>query len=77
VDGLLCHHLPGKALDGSLAVTVHLADIIAHKKSISVDVANTAAVRYLTAEPMKRLGDEEVLKRYEETELRVKALLDL
>ena len=77
VDGLLCHHIPGRAQDVSLAVTVHLADIIAHRKTISLDAANTSAVRHLTAERKALLGNDVVLKRYEDTELRVKTLLDL
>ena len=77
VDGLLCHHLPGKAKDSCLAVTVHLADIIAHKKAISLDIANTAAARYLTPEIRSQLSDDVVARRYEDTETRVKALLDL
>jgi len=77
VDALLCHHIPGKAQDLCLAVTVHLSDIIAHRKAMPLDVANTAAVRYLTPERKALLDHEVVLKRCEETELRVKALLDL
>ena len=77
VDGLLCHHLPGKAKDICLAVTVHLADIIAHKKVIALDIANTAAAQYLTPETLSQLGDDVVVRRYEDTESRVKALLDL
>ena len=77
VDGLLCHHLPGRAKDICLAVTVHFADIIAHKKAIALDIANTAAARYLTPDKQAQLSDDVVARRYEDTESRVKALLDL
>ena len=40
-------------------------------------MANTAAVRFLTPEMRAQLGDDVVARRYEDTELRVKALLDL
>ena len=77
VDGLLNHHLPGKAKDICLAVTAHLADIIAHKRTIALDVVNTAAARFLTPDKLSLLSEDVVAKRYEDTELRVKALLDM
>jgi len=77
VDGLLNHHLPGKAKDLCLAVTAHFADIIAHKRAIATDVVNTAAARYLTADKQGLLTEETVVKRVEDTEMRVKALLEM
>jgi HD-like signal output (HDOD) protein len=76
VDGLLCHHLPGKAKDLCLAVTVHLADVIAHKHVIVFNEINTAAGRYLTPEQRALFPDEAVAKRSEETLARVRLLLE-
>jgi hypothetical protein len=58
-------------------VTVHLADIIAHKRTIALDEVNTAAARFLTPDKLALLSEDVVAKRYEDMELRVKALLDM
>lgn len=77
VDGLLGHHLPSKAKDISRAVTVHLADIIAHTSCLDLGEANTAAVRFLTHDMTVHLSEEVVAKRHEYIRTRVKALLDM
>jgi putative nucleotidyltransferase with HDIG domain len=77
VDGLLNHHLPSKAKDMCLATTAHLADIIAHTRTVALDGVNTAAARFLTPDMRALLSEEVVAKRYDDTELRVKALLEI
>ena len=77
VDGLLCHHLPSKAKDICLAVTIHLADTIAHSSVLSLGEVNTAAARFLSSDMMVQLSEEVVTKRHEYTHTRVKALLDM
>lgn len=77
VDGLLSHHMPGKARDVCLAVTVHLADAVAHTAAIALDEVNSAAVRLLGPDPRAQLSKEVVAKRHEYTRARVKALLDI
>ncbi|HHO75365.1 MAG TPA: HDOD domain-containing protein [Deltaproteobacteria bacterium] len=77
VDALLCHHLPGKAKDTALAVTVHLADIIAHTGSIHMDMVNNAAIRFLSERKGPALSAEMVSKAYQETLSRVKLVLEV
>jgi len=77
VDGLLCHHVPSKAKDISLAVTVHLADIVAHTAALSLDEASTAAARFLDPDVKAQLSEEVVAKRHEYVQTRVRALLDM
>jgi putative nucleotidyltransferase with HDIG domain len=77
VDGLLSHHLPSKAKDTCMAVTVHLADSIAHTAALSLNEINTAAARFLGPDKMTLLSGEVVSKRHEYVHTRVKALLDM
>ncbi|MBN2298709.1 MAG: HDOD domain-containing protein [Deltaproteobacteria bacterium] len=77
VDALQCHHLPGKAKDTALAVTVHLADVIAHTGSIHMDMVNNAAVRYLSQRKGPPLSQDMVSKAYQETISRVKQVLEV
>lgn len=77
VDGLLSHHLPGKARDVCLAVTVHLADMIAHTAALNLSEANTAAARFLVPDVMALLTEEVIAKRHAYNLTRVKALLDM
>jgi len=76
VDGLQSHHQPSKAADPATAVTVHVADIIAHTGCIDMGAINTAAARYLLEGRMGGISPEIVARRFEDTRTRVKNLLD-
>jgi HD-like signal output (HDOD) protein len=77
VDALLCHHLPGKAKDAALTITVHLADIIAHYGKIDMDKINNAAVRFLSIRKGPPISQDMVSQKYEEIKDRVKLVLDI
>ena len=77
VDALLCHHLPGKAKDAALSVTVHLADVIAHTGSIHLDMVNNAAIGFLSQRKGPPLSQEMISKAYQDTILRVKLVMEV
>ncbi len=77
VEGLLCHHQPARASEFNISVTVHVADIIAHKGFIDMDEINTAAARYLSQRKPDHLSQEAVASKFEETKSRMKNLLDV
>ncbi len=77
VDALQCHHLPGKAKDTALAVSVHLADVIAHTGGIHMDMVNNAAARYLSKHKGQPLSADMVSKAYQDTVSRVKLVLEV
>jgi HD-like signal output (HDOD) protein len=76
VDALLGHHLPSKAKDMSLAVTVHLSDVIAHCGQIDVAKVNNAALRYLSERNDPALSQENVMNMAAEIKRRVCYMLD-
>jgi hypothetical protein len=65
------------ATDLNIAVTVHVADIIAHKGIIDMDTINTAAARYISRGITAHLSQEVVTRQFEETRSRMKILLDV
>ncbi len=77
VDALLCHHLPGKAKDEELSVTIHLADVIAHTGKIDTDKLNFAAARFLSQRKGLNLSQEMVYQKYQEVTGRVQLVLDV
>jgi HD-like signal output (HDOD) protein len=77
VEGLLCHHQPARASQLNISVTVHVADIIAHKGLIDMDEINTSAARYLSQRKPEHLSQEAVAGKFEETKSRMKILLDV
>jgi len=77
VEGLLCHHQPARASELNISVTVHVADIIAHKGLIDMDEINTAAARYLSQRKPDHPSQEAVASKFEETKSRMKILLDV
>jgi HD-like signal output (HDOD) protein len=77
VEGLLCHHQPARATELNISVTVHVADIIAHKGIIDMDTINTAAARYISRGITDHLSQEVVTQKFEETRSRMKILLDV
>jgi HD-like signal output (HDOD) protein len=77
VEGLQCHHQPAKATDLAISITIHVADIIAHKGVIDHDSINTAAARYLAQKGQDRLSEETVVQKFEAVKSRVKTLLDI
>lgn len=76
VDALHCHHLPSKAQDMSLAVTVHLADVIAHCGQIDMARVNSAAVRFLSERKGPALSQDMIVHNTEEIIKKVKMVLD-
>ncbi len=76
VDALLSHHLPSKANDIGLAVTVHVADVIAHCGRIDLSLVNSAAVRFLSEKKGPALSQEKIAQTMEEIVSRVKVVLD-
>ncbi|MRR14152.1 HDOD domain-containing protein [archaeon] len=77
VDALLTHHLPSKAHDMALSVTVHLADIIAHCGQIDMNKVNSAAVGYLSESKGPGLSQDMIVKAAEDIKTRVGMLLDI
>lgn len=77
VDALLSHHLPGKAKDVELSMTIHIADIIAHSGTIDMDKLNYAAVRFLSERKGPQLSQEMVSQMYQEIRGRVQLILDI
>ena len=47
VDGLRAHHLPAFAVNRPLAVTIHMADYIAHTRHLDTDMINYYAAEFL------------------------------
>ncbi|HNY65895.1 MAG TPA: HDOD domain-containing protein [Deltaproteobacteria bacterium] len=76
VDALIGHHLPSKAKDMSLAVTVHVSDIIAHCGQIDLGKVNNSAIDYLSDKKGPALSQENVLEMAAEIKRRVSILLD-
>ncbi len=76
VDALIGHHLPSKARDMSLAVTVHISDVIAHCGRIDLARVNTAAVRFLSDKKGPALSQENVMDMAAEIKRRVCLILD-
>ncbi len=76
VDALLSHHLPSKAHDTGLAVTVHLADVIAHCGRIDMSKMNSAAVKFISEKKGPALSQGMIAHTLEEIVGRVKAVLD-
>ncbi len=77
VDALVSHHLPGKAKDKALAVTIHVADIIAHNGKIDMSQLNNAAVRFLSQRKGPPISQELVCRTYEKVTERVKKVSDI
>jgi HD-like signal output (HDOD) protein len=77
VDGLQFHHQPAKAMDLSLAATVHIADIVAHRGGIDTMAVNTAVSRYLSKRSPTNLTEGLVKEKVEAMQQRVKTLLDM
>ena len=77
VDALLSHHLPGKAKDAELSMTIHLADVIAHNGTIDMDKLNYAAVRFLSERKGPQLSQDLVSQMYQEIKGRVQLVLDI
>ncbi len=77
VDGLLSHHIPGKAKFREQAMTVHLADGIAHNMSLDLDRLSNAAVSFLAHKKGAALTADMVHKAYENISTRVRYILDL
>ncbi len=76
VDGLMSHHLPSKARDMSLAVTVHLADVLAHCGGIDLAKVNSAAVSYLSERKGPAISQDELSQRAGDIVQRVKTILE-
>ena len=76
VDGLMSHHLPSKARDMSLAVTVHLADVLAHCGGIDMEKVNSAAVTYLSERKGPAISQDELSRTAGEIVKRVKTILE-
>lgn len=76
VDALLSHHMPSKAKDIGLSVTVHLADVIAHCGQIDMSKANSAAVRFLSERKGPALSQETIIQTAEDIMRRVRLVLD-
>lgn len=76
VDGLMSHHLPSKARDMSLAVTVHLADVLAHCGGIDLAKVNSAAVNYLSERKGPAISQDELSRRAGDIVQRVKTILE-
>ncbi|HQI01319.1 MAG TPA: HDOD domain-containing protein, partial [Deltaproteobacteria bacterium] len=77
VDALLSHHMPGKAKDMELSLTVHLADVIAHCGRIDMSKVNNAAVRFLSERKGPALSQDTIIQTAEEIMKRVKVVLDV
>lgn len=77
VDALLSHHMPSKAKDMELSVTVHLADAIAHCGRIDMSKVNNAAVRFLSERKGPALSQDTIIQTAEDIMRRVKTVLDV
>jgi len=75
VEGLLCHHIPGKTKNAERAITVHLSDIISHSGCIDMDQVNHAVARFLKEKRGLSLTQEKITKIYEDTKAKVSILL--
>jgi putative nucleotidyltransferase with HDIG domain len=76
VDALLSHHMPSKAKDIDLSITVHLADVIAHCGKIDMAKVNSAAVRFLSERKGPALSQDTIIQTAEDIMRRVKMVLD-
>lgn len=76
VDGLMSHHLPSKARDMSLAVTVHFADALSHSGWMDMAKINSAAVRYLSETKGVAISQDLLSRTAQEIVQRVKIMLE-
>jgi len=76
VDALIGHHLPSKAMDTALSVTVHLADVIAHCGQIDPEKVNNAAFRYFSEKKGTGLTQENIMDMAAEIKRRVCMILE-
>lgn len=77
VDALLSHHMPSKAKDVDLSVTVHLADVIAHCGKIDTSKVNSAAVRFLSERKGPALSQDTIIQTAEDITKRVRMVMDV
>jgi putative nucleotidyltransferase with HDIG domain len=76
VDGLMSHHLPSKAKDMSLAVTIHLADVLSHCGGMDMAKVNSAAMNYLSERKNPAVSQDALSRTSREIVQRVKILLE-
>jgi putative nucleotidyltransferase with HDIG domain len=77
VDCLMSHHLPFRARDMSLAVTVHLADVLSHSGELDLRKVNTAAVKYLSERPGPAISQDELSQKVRDVVGRVQAIMEV
>lgn len=77
VDGIMFHHLPGKAANPALVMTVHLADVVAHNGCLEMSQLNYAAVDFLKKQGGAGLSQEAVRAAYADVAARVALLLEV
>jgi len=70
------HHLPSKARNMSLAVTVHIADVLAHCGRLDASKINTAAGKYLSESKATSISRETFSRTVENVTQRVKTILE-
>ncbi|HQP32269.1 MAG TPA: HDOD domain-containing protein, partial [Deltaproteobacteria bacterium] len=73
VEGILTHHLPGRASNKPLAFTVHIADCLAHTGEYDRGRLNHPAAVYAQE---RELSSEKLKKAYEDIKARVKIILE-
>ncbi|HQM21151.1 MAG TPA: HDOD domain-containing protein [Deltaproteobacteria bacterium] len=76
VDGLMNHHLPSKARNMSLAVTVHIADVLAHCGRLDASKINTAAGKFFSESKAASISRETFSRTVENVTQRVKTILE-
>lgn len=76
VDCLMSHHLPSKARDMSLAVIVHLADVLSHCGGLDLRKVNSAAVRYLSERPGPAISQDVLSQKVQDIVGRVQVILE-
>ena len=73
VEGILTHHLPGRASNKPLAFAVHIADCISHAGGFDKERLNHTAAVYAGE---RNLSPEKLGKAYEDVRARVRFILE-
>ncbi len=77
VDGIHFHHVPMLSSRLPVAITVHLADCIAHLGYIDMDMVNAGVIRHIKDQGVQLISNEVVEEVYLDIKSKVKFILEV
>ena len=77
VDGIHAHHMPMLSSRVPIAITVHLADCIAHIGYIDMDMVNAGVIRFVKEQGLQFISNEVIEEVYLDIKSKVKFILEV